>query len=299
VSCAFVYVHVQHPFITLIVGCYAILVGLGVLWWESNYGESRGPSRFPLRALVYLALSIFCFWYVSTILPGAMLLCTALANFVAAVLMKEKYTARAESAAAAAEQQSDLLHADSFCSGLVAWAVMLKQQNKRGSIVFMLIYFLGNTALFAWTVNDWQLLNAAIQPLQRLSDWGPWAKGFGALLDLNCALIVLPVSRTLLRMLYNKSTADQGCVSRSLRAVLQFIPLDQNITFHKIIAYVILLSVIGHVTLHMINLAFAWHNTLVLFGGGAWITGGVICLWMFIIYTSVMAQRAAAETHER
>ncbi len=186
-------------------------------------------------------------------------------------------------------------------------------------------------------VNDWQLKNARLQPLTRLSDWGPWAKGFGSLLDLNCAIIVLPVSRTLLRMLYNRSTADQGCFARTLRAILVYIPLDQNILFHKIIAYVILFATVGHVSvllfcthkqmhatregtllgqlgdvqwcslsplckfcyvfprslslscsgLHMINLAFSWHNTLEIFGETAWITGGVICLWMFFIYTSL------------
>ena len=72
------------------------------------------------------------------------------------------------------------------------------------------------------------------------------AKGFGSLLDLNCAIIVLPVSRTLLRLLYNRSTADQGLVSRTLRAVLEYVPLDQNITFHKIIAWVILIAACGH-----------------------------------------------------
>ncbi len=97
-------------------------------------------------------------------------------------------------------------------------------------------------------VNDWQLKNARLQPLTRLSNWGPWAKGFGSLLDLNCAIIVLPVSRTLLRMLYNRSTADQGCFARTLRAILVYIPLDQNILFHKIIAYVILFATVGHVS---------------------------------------------------
>ena len=91
------------------------------------------------------------------------------------------------------------------------------------------------------------LANAALPVAARLSQYGPWAKGFGAMLDLNCAMIVVPVSRTLLRMLYNRSTADQGCFARSLRRLLFFIPIDQNILFHKIIARFILFAAAGHV----------------------------------------------------
>lgn len=87
-------------------------------------------------------------------------------------------------------------------------------------------------------------------------------------------------------MLYNRSTADQGCISKSLRAILRFIPLDQNILFHKIIAKVILFAAIGHIGFHFTNLAFAYSNTLDLFGTSAWFTGGFIVMWMMIIYSA-------------
>jgi len=272
-----------HSFNTFLCGVYALIVGIGILLWESTFGQSRGPSRFPLRALVYLALSIFCFWSISTYLCGVFLLFVFITNFISCVLLKERYDAPPPKNHAA---QADFIKVDSFSEGMRAWYQMLIQNNKKGSAVFVLIYALANLFLFAWTVNQWQEKNAGITPYSRLSDWGPWAKGFGAMLDLNCSIIVLPVSRTLLRMLYNKSTADQGTVARALRAVLEYIPIDSAITFHKIIAYVILVSAIGHVSLHFINLAFAWDNAIALFGRSAWITGGFICLWMYFIYSA-------------
>jgi hypothetical protein len=226
----------NHSFFTFLCGCYSIIVGIGIVWYETNFGTSRGSSRFPLRALVYLALSIFCFFTISTYLVGIFLLLVFVTNFVACVLLKEKYTAPDNKAHARA-QDADLVKVDSFCEGMTAWFQMIKQQNKKGSMIFMLIYALSNMFLFAWTVNQWQEKNAGINPVDRLSDWGPWAKGFGSLLDLNCAIIVLPVSRTVLRMLYNRSTADQGTFARFLRAILEYIPIDSAITFHKIIAY--------------------------------------------------------------
>ena len=32
-----------------------------------------------------------------------------------------------------------------------------------------------------------------------VSMWAPWAKAFGNVLDFNCAIIVLPVSRTVIK----------------------------------------------------------------------------------------------------
>jgi NADPH oxidase len=117
--------------------------------------------------------------------------------------------------------------------------------------------------------------------------WAPWAKGFGALLDLNCALILLPVLRTIIRYLYDRSTADQGCFATALRGMLYFIPLDENLKFHKLIAKVILGATIAHTIVHYINFALRPLAVFTLFNG-AWplVSGGVVCLSMFFIYTA-------------
>lgn len=272
----------NHGFINVITGVYSFLIGMAIIWYESTFGSTRGTSRIPLRGVVYLGLSIFMFFGLATAFCGAFLLLAAILNFTA-VLYKESYDAPDTKRK---ETTADLPRVNSFCEGMFAWATIIRQQNKTGAIVFMGAYIIGNVALFGWTVNHWVNKNASFPPALRISDWGPWAKGFGSLLDLNCAIIVLPVSRTLLRMLYNRSTADQGWMSRTLRAILNFIPLDQNITFHKIIAWVILFAACGHVTLHFINLAFSYDNTLNLFGEATWITGAIILFCMMIIYSA-------------
>ena len=38
--------------------------------------------------------------------------------------------------------------------------------------------------------------------------------------------------------------------------------------------------------LHFANLAFAYTNTVAIFGGSAWFTGGMICVWMMLIYSA-------------
>jgi hypothetical protein len=222
-----------------------------------SHGTSRGDSRVPLRSIIYLGLSIYMFFALVTVFCGVFLLLVSITNFIACVFLKEIYDAPPEQRGGA-HAASDLVKVDSFWEGLTSWATMIKQQNKVGSTVFILIYIVANLFLFGTTVNLWVIKISKLPGTARPSDWAPWAKGFGALLDLNCAIIVLPVSRTVLRILYNRSTADQGCFSRFLRAILAYIPLDQNITFHKIIAWVILFAACGHISLHFINMAFYW-----------------------------------------
>jgi hypothetical protein len=68
--------------------------------------------------------------------------------------------------------------------------------------------------------------------VKRLSDFGLYVKGFGALLNFNCSILLFPVSRSVLRWLYNRSTFDQGVVSRPLRFALK---LKANARLHRIV----------------------------------------------------------------
>ena len=49
-----------------------------------------------------------------------------------------------------------------------------------------------------WSACRFDMNNGLLEP-DRLSGWGPFAKGFGAMLDLNCSFVLLPVLRTILR----------------------------------------------------------------------------------------------------
>ena len=98
-----------------------------------------------------------------------------------------------------------------------------------------------------------------VGPLPILQEVGagnayPYAKGFGQLLNLNCALMLLPVFRKGVRYLHDIS-ALKGSTFNFIQYIL---PLDKNIVGHKMIAkYWIFVSVWGHATAHYFNYAKA------------------------------------------
>ncbi|CAL1598116.1 unnamed protein product [Knipowitschia caucasica] len=74
-----------------------------------------------------------------------------------------------------------------------------------------------------------------------------WARAPAACLNFNCMLILLPVCRNLLSLL--RGTIQ--CCSRT--AARQ---LDRNITFHKLVAYMIAFHTAVHIIAHLFNFEF-------------------------------------------
>lgn len=277
---------------TLYCSIYSLLVGALILAWEQFFGIKRGPSPIPTRGAIYLLLSVFLFMSWPTLLPAFFVFGTAVTNF-AATAMGEVYEAPPIVTAVQKKLTDQEAEAEGFLGAIRVYFASIRQQNKVGQAVFFFAYFCGNVVLFSMTLNTWidkiDTLKSALNDNKEYvpTGWAPFAKAFGALLDLNCALILLPVVRTLLRYLYNRSTADQGFVSTVLRSILYFIPLDQNLKFHKLIAGVIMGATVGHTVMHYINFAARPAAVLFLFEG-AWpmISGGIVCICMFIIYTA-------------
>jgi hypothetical protein len=95
------------------------------------------------------------------------------------------------------------------------------------------------------------LTKTCSQPLARnlgLSYGGAWAKGFGQMLNFNCALILYPVLRYILRKINN--CGNQAGSGGGLSA---WLPLHRNIDFHKLIACVIGVCSGGHIVAHFLN----------------------------------------------
>ncbi|KAJ8397998.1 hypothetical protein AAFF_G00433450 [Aldrovandia affinis] len=76
-----------------------------------------------------------------------------------------------------------------------------------------------------------------------------WARAPAAVLNFNCLLILLPVCRNLLSLLRGSFM----CCGRSMRK-----QLDKNLTFHKLVAYMIGLMTAVHTVAHLLNLE--WYN---------------------------------------
>ena len=104
------------------------------------------------------------------------------------------------------------------------------------------------------------------QPIARnlkLSYGGAWAKAFGQLLNFNCALILYPILRYILRACNNYRTGS------GKQGISKTVPLRRNIDFHKLIAVVVGLCTFGHVMAHFLNygkspdatsVRFHWHS---------------------------------------
>ncbi|KAD5317436.1 hypothetical protein E3N88_17382 [Mikania micrantha] len=113
----------------------------------------------------------------------------------------------------------------------VRWALI---ENWQRSWV-LLLWVLAMACLFSWKFKQYRS-KAAFQVMGYCLTT---AKGAAETLKLNMALVLLPVCRNMLTIL------------RSTRARL-FIPFDDNINFHKVIALAIAIGIILHVGNHMI-----------------------------------------------
>ncbi|KAG7215663.1 hypothetical protein INR49_022018 [Caranx melampygus] len=116
-----------------------------------------------------------------------------------------------------------------------------------GLSVFVILVWLGlNSYLFVqfylnFLVKRWfytrVLLGQAL----------PWARAPAAALNFNCMLILLPVCRNLLSFL-------RGSIQHCSRTAAR--QLDRNITFHKLVAYMIAFHTAVHIVAHLFNFEY-------------------------------------------
>lgn len=173
------------------------------------------------------------------------------------------------------------------------WYFQMQAENHLRLSVFVVLYTVSNVLIFFVVLKTWMGIVAAQPAEKRLSWMAPYAKAFGNVLDFNCVIVLMPVCRTFLRLLYNRSTRDKLCFSRFLSFILSFTPIDHNIGAHRTIAQVVVIGSFGHTVAHMINLAMRHDVTVATFGYWAFISGGLIFLIMFVMYS------AAAENVKR
>lgn len=87
---------------------------------------------------------------------------------------------------------------------------------------------------FRWKQNA----DVKLAPLNTLK-WSVWmSRGAGLVLAFDGTFILLPVCRTIVR---------------AIRPKIRFLPLDENLWFHRQVAYAMLLFTIIHVTSHYIK----------------------------------------------
>uniref|UniRef100_A0A3Q0S0Y2 NADPH oxidase 1 n=1 Tax=Amphilophus citrinellus TaxID=61819 RepID=A0A3Q0S0Y2_AMPCI len=111
---------------------------------------------------------------------------------------------------------------------------------------FILIVWMGiNIFLFVWFYLFYDLGEQFFYTRHILKSALPWARAPAAVLNFNCLLILLPVCRNLLSLL-------RGSFVRCSRTMRK--QLDKNLTFHKLVAYMIALMTAVHTIAHLFNL---------------------------------------------
>ncbi|XP_040903769.1 NADPH oxidase 1 [Toxotes jaculatrix] len=119
-----------------------------------------------------------------------------------------------------------------------------------GLTSFILVVWMGiNIFLFVWFYLFYDLGDQFFYTRHLLGSALAWARAPAAVLNFNCMLILLPVCRNLLSLIRGSFV----CCGRTMRK-----QLDKNLSFHKLVAYMIGLMTAVHTIAHLLNVE--WLN---------------------------------------
>ncbi|KAM9795330.1 NADPH oxidase 1 [Neosynchiropus ocellatus] len=119
-----------------------------------------------------------------------------------------------------------------------------------GLTSFILVIWMGiNIFLFVWFYLFYDLGDDFYYTRHLLGSALAWARAPAAVLNFNCMLILLPVCRNLLSLIRGSFM----CCGRTMRK-----QLDKNLSFHKLVAYMIGLMTAVHMVAHLLNVE--WYN---------------------------------------
>ncbi|XP_031442741.1 NADPH oxidase 1 [Clupea harengus] len=119
-----------------------------------------------------------------------------------------------------------------------------------GLTALILVVWMGiNIFLFVYFYFFYDLGDQFIYTRHVLGSALAWARAPAAVLNFNCLLILLPVCRNLLSLIRGSFI----CCGRTMRK-----QLDKNISFHKLVAYMIGLMTAVHTIAHLLNVE--WYN---------------------------------------
>lgn len=271
---------------------YSIAIGIILYAVEYKWGlvRSPAPSGIPVKGILLIALSIPLFLSLPLIMAAVALIIAGMVNIIADAAgetgdvryIKGSYIMWFEND----QEKKGKGKKKNACMEI------LKDYGRLGQIVFASTYVLINLILAIDQYIRWSaLVNACLaNPRNTLcaSQWAPFAKVFGQLLNFNCALVLIPVIRGIIRFLND----TEICAKTTLAS---FIPLRKNIIFHKFVAGAIAIATAGHVYIHYINFALAPVATLNAFGAAPWFTGPLIVIAMIVIYSG--AQNRVKRAH--
>jgi hypothetical protein len=196
------------------------------------------------------------------------------------------------------------------------------QEDKLSAYFWVAVFILANVIMFGVTYNKWvdlietehqAMLDGTIDVLcdsdecniNRIaiekgpfSKAAPLAKACGGCLNMNCAILLLPVIKLILRKMTNLAQKFQDLQDNTdyfskffSYSFARYVPIQKNIEFHKLVAFTVCIMTIGHIIGHYANLVYSYDITLAFFKkwgweGTAFFTGSVILVAMFVIFSA-------------
>ena len=307
----------NSPLTDLVVSCFAFAIAVLVLYEEVDglpllprvQMLNLGMSHYGVRAGLYVLLSIPLLLSWPTLLPAAGLLVTGAINFVAQS-QREMFQQDVCSIGPVLHDSlaTDLLLDTGYSVARSGFSILvhIRAMNKVRSFVWLVVYLAINAVVFALVWRYWSQQvdesramfdDGMVDEAHTLTQWLTAAKAFGWLIDLNAALLLLPVSRRLIRVLYHWSTyMGAGVLTRwIIQPVVRALPLDSHLTFHRLVGLVVVIASVGHTTAHFVEFALRPDLSQQLVGGlWPFVSGVVLCFVLLLICTGALrrVQRA-------
>lgn len=268
---------------TLAMGLFCLIVGPVLLFLEKRNIKTERKARFPRRLFAYIPLTLFLCTAFPTIIL-AFFWAGICGVWLMAFRAGEDY--KPPRVRQVKDEYGDQLTKQEKCFQLIGGR---NPEGRVGRVFTAVVYVLLNiffgTLFYRNAADD---INFATDlGSEAMSGWIPWAKFFGAMMDLNFTLIFLPVAHTVIKSIFAVST-DQTNSAKCIRKILYLIPLDQALKFHKLCGVVGAVCAVMHTVCHLLN--FGLRPVLVwdTYGIGVWVTG--TCL-LGIIFMLVPATR--------
>ncbi|RYP73820.1 hypothetical protein DL771_003398 [Monosporascus sp. 5C6A] len=159
----------------------------------------------------------------------------------------------------------------------MALSTLMKKQFTASKITFHILFWAFH---WFWFGYGWwkQASDPRLAGLNTLN-WSVWSsRGAGLVLAIDGTLILLPVCRTIMR---------------TIRPKIRFVPLDENIWFHRQVAYAMLMFTIIHVSAHYVNFYNVEKTQIrpltaiqIHYAEPGGVTGHVMLLCMLLMYTT-------------
>jgi len=248
-------------------GPATLLAGFVALVFEYLFGLEKSRSFYnlifglPYRTLLYACLSVPCFFSFVTIFAGIVGVATMLLNAYA-----EYSGERGGGGRPNFLPRYNFRKVADFSPSEFAFFVGL-----------LVVLFLGFLARFVYIEFQRQDCLRFVGEDRCPTLFGSLAKGFGTQLDILFAIIFFPVLRASIAR-FSKIRVGKN------KTMANVVPIQKSLAFHKVMGYLAVIAVIGHIVFHLLNYASNAEFALELFGKPAFWSGGGILLASVILF---------------